>query len=75
MYNNMLQSLFNSQIMTLGAVLVALMFMFMILFRSLKIALIAIFPNILSVGTVLGFMGWMGIPLDLMTITIAAISV
>ncbi len=71
----MLQSLFTSQIQTLGAVVVALMLMFLILFRSLKIALIAIFPNLLSVGTVLGFMGWVGIPLDMMTITIAAISV
>lgn len=75
MYNNMLQSLFDSQILSLGAVLVALMVMFLILFRSFKIALIAIFPNALSVGVVLGFMGWVGIPLDMMTITIAAISV
>lgn len=75
LYNNMLQSLFNSQILTLGAVVLILMFMFMILFRSLKISLIAIFPNLLSVGAVLGFMGWTGIPLDMMTITIAAISV
>ncbi len=75
LYNNMLQSLFNSQILTLGAVVVALMVMFLIFFRSLKIAMIAIFPNILSVGFVLGFMGWAGIPLDMMTITIAAISV
>ncbi len=75
MYNNMLQSLFDSQIKTLGAVIAALMLMFLILFRSLKIAVIAIFPNILSVGFVLGFMGWMGIPLDMMTITIASISV
>ena len=75
LYNNMLQSLFNSQILTLGAVVVALMAMFLILFRSLKIAIIAIFPNILSVGVVLGVMGWVGIPLDMMTITIAAISV
>lgn len=75
MYNNVLQSLFDSQIMTLGAVLVALMVMFLLLFRSIKIAIIAIFPNALSVGVVLGFMGWAGIPLDLMTITIAAISV
>lgn len=75
LYNNMLQSLFNSQIMTLGTVLLVLMVMFWILFRSLRIALIAIFPNLLSVGVVLGFMGWAKIPLDLMTITIAAISV
>ncbi len=75
LYNNMLQSLFSSQILTMGAVVAALMLMFLILFRSLKISLIAIFPNLLSVATVLGFMGWAGIPLDMMTITIAAISV
>ena len=75
LYNNMLQSLFKSQIMTLGVVLLALIAMFLILFRSLTISLIAILPNILSVGVVLGLMGWAKIPLDLMTITIAAISV
>lgn len=75
LYNNMLQSLFNSQILTLGAVVIALMVMFLILFKSIKIAIIAIFPNILSVGVVLGFMGWVKIPLDMMTITIASISV
>jgi predicted RND superfamily exporter protein len=75
LYNNMLQSLFSSQILTLGTVVIVLMMMFMILFRSLKVAAIAIFPNLLSVGTVLGFMGWWDIPLDMMTITIAAISV
>jgi predicted RND superfamily exporter protein len=71
----MLQSLFRSQVLTLGLTVAALMGMFLILFRSLKIALIAIFPNLLSIGVVLGFMGWMRIPLDMMTITIAAISV
>jgi len=75
LYNNMLQSLFNSQILTLGITVLALMCMFLILFRSIKIALIAIFPNLLSIGVVLGFMGWIKIPLDMMTITIAAISV
>jgi predicted RND superfamily exporter protein len=75
LYNNMLQSLFSSQILTLGVVVLALMSMFLILFRSLKIALIAISPNLLSIGVVLGAMGWLNIPLDMMTITIAAISV
>jgi hypothetical protein len=75
LYNNMLQSLFTSQIETLGLVIAALAVMFLILFRSLRLALIAIAPNILSVGTVLGLMGWVGIPLDMMTITIASISV
>lgn len=75
LYNNMLQSLFGSQILTLGIVMAALTAMFLILFRSLTVALIAIFPNLFSIAVVLGFMGWMGIPLDMMTITIAAISV
>ena len=75
LYNNMLQSLFRSQILTLGVVILALMGMFMILFKSLKIACIAILPNLLSIGVVLGVMGWLKIPLDMMTITIASISV
>jgi hypothetical protein len=75
LYNNMLQSLFHSQIMTLGAVFLAIMAMFLVLFRSLKIATIAIVPNLVSACIVLGLMGWAGIHLDLMTITIAAITV
>ncbi|MGI9537075.1 MAG: efflux RND transporter permease subunit [Desulfocapsaceae bacterium] len=75
LYNNMLQSLFASQIKTLGVVALALLIMFLFLFRSLKIALIALFPNLLSAGAVLGVMGWLDIPLDMMTITIAAISI
>lgn len=75
LYNNMLQSLFRSQILTLGVVALMLMLMFLILFRSLKIALIALFPNLFSAGAVLGVMGWLNIPLDMMTITIAAISI
>jgi predicted RND superfamily exporter protein len=75
LYNNMLQSLFSSQIVTLGITVVALLGMFLVLFRSSTVALIAIFPNVLSVAAVLGVMGWLKIPLDMMTITIAAISV
>jgi predicted RND superfamily exporter protein len=75
LYNNMLQSLFGSQILTLGITVLVLMGMFGVLFRSFKIALIAIFPNVLSIATVLGVMGWLNIPLDMMTITIAAIGV
>ncbi len=74
LYNNMLQSLFSSQIKTMGVVALALMVMFLVLFRSVKVALIALFPNLLSAGAVLGVMGWLDIPLDMMTITIAAIS-
>jgi uncharacterized protein len=75
LYNNMLQSLFQSQIMTLGAVFLAITFMFAILFRSLYLALLTIIPNFISAGAILGAMGWFGIPLDLMTITIAAITI
>lgn len=75
MYNNMLQSLFDSQIKTIGVVFAAIMAMFLILFRSLKLALIGIAPNLIAAGSVLGLMGWMGIPLDMMTITVAAITV
>ncbi|MGR3178453.1 MAG: efflux RND transporter permease subunit [Candidatus Anammoxibacter sp.] len=75
LYNNMLQSLFSSQILSIGFVVIALMVMFMVLFRSAKIALIAIIPNILSSIAILGVMGLVGLPLDMMTITIAAISI
>ncbi|MGB2809102.1 MAG: MMPL family transporter [Sedimentisphaerales bacterium] len=75
LYNNLLQSLFGSQIVTLGITALALTCMFLVLFRSFKLALIAISPNLLSVAAVLGMMGLLNIPLDMMTITIAAISV
>jgi predicted RND superfamily exporter protein len=75
LYNNMLQSLFKSQIMTLGAVFFAIMLMFVGLFRSFTVAVLAIIPNLLSAGAVLAVMGWLNIPLDMMTITIAAITV
>jgi predicted RND superfamily exporter protein len=74
LYNNMLQSLFGSQIFTLGITVLMLAGMFLVLFRSLRIALIAMIPNVLPVSVVLGVMGWLNIPLDMMTITIAAIS-
>ena len=75
MYNNVLQSLFQSQILTLGVVMLAIMVMFLVLFRSFMIALICIIPNAIAAAFVLGIMGWVGIPLDIMTITIASISV
>jgi predicted RND superfamily exporter protein len=75
LYNNMLQSLFDSQIATIGLVFVSIMLMMLLLFRSLSIAFTAILPNILAAGMVLGAMGVVGIPLDMMTTTIAAIVV
>ncbi len=75
LYNNMLQSLFKSQIQTLGFVFLAILAMFIVLFRNLKIAIITIIPNIIAATSILGLMGGLGIPLDIMTITIAAIAI
>ena len=75
MYNNMLRSLFKSQILTIGVVLAGIFIMFTLLFRSISLAILGILPNILSASLVLSIMGWANIPLDMMTITIAAITV
>ena len=75
LYNNMLQSLFTSQIATLSVVFVAITIMLAILFQSVSLALIGIVPNVMAALLVLGGMGIFGIPLDMMTITIAAISI
>jgi hypothetical protein len=75
LYNNMLQSLFQSQIQTLGVVMLGIAFMFLVLFRSFVLAIVGIVPNVLAAGIVLGLMGIAGIPLDMMTITIAAITI
>lgn len=75
LYNNVLQSLFYSQIVTLGTVFLGIMIMFMILFRNIKLSVVAIIPNLLAAGVVLGSMGLLGISLDLMNIMVAAITV
>lgn len=75
LYNNVLQSLFKSQILTLGTVFVAILVMLVILFRSFKLAIIGTLPNIFTALFILGAMGVFGIPLDIMTITIAAITI
>ena len=75
LYNNLLQSLFQSQILTIGAVFIAILLMFMVLFRAIRLSIAAIIPNMIAAGLILGLMGWIGIPLDIMTITIAAISI
>jgi predicted RND superfamily exporter protein len=74
-YNNLLQSLFQSLIGSLTIVFSAIFVMFIILFRSLYMALIAMIPNLLSAASVLGIIGWSGIPLDIMTVTVAAIGI
>jgi predicted RND superfamily exporter protein len=75
LYNNMLQSLFESQIKTIGVVMLGIAIMFLILFRSIPLSIIGILPNVLGAAVVLGVMGWSKIPMDMMTITIAAITI
>jgi len=75
LYNNMLQSLFVSQIKTIGVVMLGIAIMFLLLFRSITLSIIGILPNLLGAVVVLGVMGWSKIPMDMMTITIAAITI
>jgi uncharacterized protein len=75
LFNNLLQSLFKSQILTLGLVMIGIFAMFMILFRNIKLSLIGVVPNFIAAFFILGIIGLLGIPLDMMTITIAAITI
>ncbi|HIC43597.1 MAG TPA: RND family transporter [Sulfurimonas sp.] len=75
LYNNMLQSLFESQILTLGTMVALLFSMFWFLFSSFKTGLVAMMANLIPISVVFGLMGWLDIPLDMMTITIASISI
>ena len=75
LFNNLLQSLFKSQILTLGIVMVGIFFMFFILFRNIIISFIGVVPNFIAAFFILGIIGLLEIPLDMMTITIAAITI
>ena len=75
LFNNLLQSLFKSQILTLGIVMLGIFLMFFILFRNLMISFIGVVPNFIAAFFILGIIGLLGIPLDMMTITIAAITI
>ena len=75
LFNNLLQSLFKSQILTLGVVMAGITLMFLILFRNLHLSLIGVVPNFMAAFLILGIIGLLGIPLDMMTITIAAITI
>ena len=75
LFNNLLQSLFKSQILTLGLVMIGIFSMFMILFKNIKLSLIGVVPNFIAAFFILGVIGLIGIPLDMMTITIAAITI
>ena len=75
LFNNLLQSLFKSQILTLGIVILGIFLMFFILFRNAMLSLIGVVPNFIAAFFILGIIGLIGIPLDMMTITIAAITI
>tara|TARA_Y100000389_G_scaffold180472_1_gene195300 strand:- start:739 stop:3135 length:2397 start_codon:yes stop_codon:yes gene_type:complete len=75
LFNNLLQSLFKSQILTLGLVMAGIFSMFIILFRNIKLSLIGVVPNFIAAFFILGIIGLLEIPLDMMTITIAAITI
>ena len=75
LFNNLLQSLFKSQILTLGIVMLGIFTMFLILFRNITLSVIGVVPNFLAAFFILGIIGLMEIPLDMMTITIAAITI
>ena len=75
LFNNLLQSLFKSQILTLGLVMTGIFAMFMVLFKNIKLSLIGVVPNFLAAFFILGIIGLLEIPLDMMTITIAAITI
>ncbi len=75
LFNNLLQSLFKSQILTLGLVMIGIFLMFFILFKNIKLSLIGVVPNFIAAFFILGIIGLLGIPLDMMTITIAAITI
>ncbi len=75
LFNNLLQSLFKSQILTLGLVMIGILGMFIVLFRNIKLSLIGVVPNFIAAFFILGIIGLLEIPLDMMTITIAAITI
>ena len=75
LFNNLLQSLFKSQILTLGIVIFGIFLMFLILFKNLTLSFIGVVPNFLAAFFILGIIGLLKIPLDMMTITIAAITI
>ena len=75
LFNNLLQSLFKSQILTLGIVMAGITLMFLILFRNITLSLIGVVPNFMAAFLILGIIGLLEIPLDMMTITIAAITI
>ena len=75
LFNNLLQSLFKSQILSLGLVMTGIFAMFVVLFKNIKLSVIGVVPNFIAALLILGIIGLLGVPLDMMTITIASITI
>ncbi|MBK8565711.1 MAG: MMPL family transporter [Saprospiraceae bacterium] len=72
LYSRIVDTVLTDQLKSLGlAILVIFALVFMVL-GSFKLALLAMPSNLVPIAVVLGLMGWTGIPLDIVTVTLAA---
>ncbi len=74
LYQDILARLVDSQLKTIIIVYAAIAIVLLAVFKSLKVALICLVPNAIATALIMGLMGWAAIPLDLMTLTIAAVA-
>lgn len=63
----------GEQVLSIGIALVTIYLMLAILFRSLRVGLTALVPNLVPIVFFFGFMGWRGIKLNLTTSLVASI--
>ena len=75
LFEDTLQQLFQSQVNTIVWVIAATFLMFLVLLRSFRLAVVGVIPIVLAAAATISFMGFAGIALDMMTITVAAIAV
>ncbi|MFA8434808.1 MAG: RND family transporter [Marinifilaceae bacterium] len=66
----MMQYVVSGQVSSFFIALIAIAILLMVVFGSVKIGLIGLIPNIAPAITIGGIMGWTGMPLDMMTVTI-----
>jgi predicted RND superfamily exporter protein len=72
---NLVDTLLASQIESLALASGVVFCMVAVLFRSLRVGLLAMLPNLLPILFNLGLMGWVGIPLDTATAMISAVAI
>ena len=73
LYVRMVDHIVSSQVRSFTLALIAIFVALAVLFRSLRMALLSLPCNLLPILITLGTMGWLGIRLDVATVTIAAI--